>query len=100
MKWETMKHGNDKSIPLPGERIFMSRTGTSITNGGGDLWYQYLGDPSDLTKEDINFMTSIMPPKAPKILIDSDDLVKWRETNNSVKEKSKSNRLFRKMKKQ
>jgi hypothetical protein len=99
-----MKFLKEQSMPeesriFNGERIFMPLGQLTITNGKAHLWYQYLGDPSDLTKNDINFMLDTAPQKMPKILIDLDDLNQWRRLNNINNQKTQSNRAARKVRK-
>ena len=93
-----------KEQPLPeesrkfgGERIFMPLGELTITNGRNHTWYQYLGDPEDLTDNDISFMLSTAPQKMPKVLIDLDDLNQWRRLNNINNPETQSNRVARKV---
>ncbi len=86
-----MKFLKQQSIPeeftiFNGERIFMPLGELTITNGRNHLWYQYLGNPGDLTDDDISFMLSTAPQKMPKILIDLDDLNQWRRLNDIDKQ--------------
>jgi hypothetical protein len=97
MKYSEEQIAPEKSRVFPGERIFMSRRQLTITNGKADVWYQYLGDPTDLTNNDIKFMLNTAPQKMPKILIDQEDLAQWRKLNNIDNQQKQSNRVARKV---
>ena len=97
MKYSEEQLAPEKSRVFRGERIFMSRGQLTITNGKADVWYQYLGDPTDLTDKDIRFMLNTAPQKMPKILIDQNDLALWRKLNNIDNQQKQSNRVARKV---
>ena len=97
-----MKYTEEQLAPeefrtFPGERIFMKLGRLTITNGKAHVWYQYLGDPSDLTNNDISFMVNTAPQKIPKILIDQNDLNQWRRLNNINNQETQSKRVARKV---
>ena len=88
---DKIKHLREESIPeesriFGGERIFMPLGELTITNGKDHTWYQYLGDPEDITHNDISFMLSTPPQEMPKILTDLAKLIQWRRLNDIDKQ--------------
>ncbi len=82
MKFSKKQLEPEESRIFGGERIFMPHGRLTITNGKADVWYQYLGEASDLTDDDIGFMLDTAPQKIPRTIINLDDLTQWRRVNN------------------